>query len=55
MIVGSEVRSRVVGIPTQMQSFDFFFGIQLGVLVLRYADNLSSTLQCSRMLCYEAQ
>ena len=38
-----------------MQSFDFFFGVQLGVLVLRHTDNLSSTLQHTHLSCYEAQ
>ena len=38
-----------------MQSFNFFFGIQLGVLVLRHTDNLSSTLQHTHLSCYKAQ
>ena len=41
----SEIRSRVIGFQMQMQSFHFSFGIQMGVLVLMYTDNLSSTLQ----------
>ena len=43
--VDPEIRGRFVGLQTQMQSFNFFFGIQLGVLVLRHTGNLSSTLQ----------
>ena len=43
--VDSEVRGQVITVQTQMQSFNFFFGIQPGVLVLRYTDNLFSTLQ----------
>ena len=42
--VDSRARSNVVYVQTRMQSFNFFFGIQLGVLVLRHRDNLSSTL-----------
>ena len=34
--VDSGARSQVIDIQTQMQSFNFFFGIQLGVLVLRH-------------------
>ena len=41
--VDPEGRGPVVG--AQTQSFNFFFGVQLGVLVLRHTDNLSSTLQ----------
>ena len=51
--VDPEVRGR--GVQTQMQSFNFFSGIQLGVLVLRHTDNLSSTLQHTHLSCYEAQ
>ena len=55
--VDPDIRSRVVGLQTQMQSFNFFLGIQLGVLVLRHTDNLSSTLQHTHthLSCYEAQ
>ena len=34
--VDSRARSQVIDIQMQMQSFKFFFGIQLGVLVLRH-------------------
>ena len=33
--VDSRARSQVIDVQTQMQSFNFFFGMQLGVLVLR--------------------
>ena len=42
--VDPEVRSRFVGVQIQIQRFDFFFGIQLRILVLRHTDNLSSAL-----------
>ena len=53
--VDPEVRGRVVGVQTQIQSFNFFSGIQLGDLVLRHTDNLSSSLQHTYLSCYEAQ
>ena len=34
--VDSRAQSQVIDVQTQMQSFNFFFGIQLGVLVLRH-------------------
>ena len=37
--VDSRVRGQVIVVRTQMQSFDVFFGIQLGALVLRDKDN----------------
>ena len=39
--VDSRSRSEVIDVQTQMQSFSFFFGIQLGVLVLRYNRQLN--------------
>ena len=39
----SESRSQVLGVQTQMQIFNFFSWIQMGVLVLTHTDNLSST------------
>ena len=42
--VDPEVRSRFVGVQIQIQRFDFFFGIQLRILVLRHTGNLSSAL-----------
>ena len=37
--VDSKVRGQVMGVRTQMQSFNVFFGMQLGVLVLRHTDH----------------
>ena len=42
--VDLEIRSQVIGVQTQMESCNHF-GIQLGVLVLRHTNNLSSTVQ----------
>ena len=53
--VDLEVRGQVNGVQKQIQSFNFFFGTQLRVLVLRRTDNLSSTQQHRHLSCYEAQ
>ena len=55
--VDSRARSQVIDVQTQMQNFNFFFGIQLGVLVLRHTDNSSSTLRYTHMYMsyYKAQ
>ena len=47
--VDSRARSQVIDVQTQMQSFNFFFGIQLEVLVLSHTDNSSSTLRYTQM------
>jgi len=45
----TKVKSQVIGVKAQMETFEFFFGICLGecTCVLRHADNLSKTLQSS--------
>ena len=46
----TETKARILGVQSQMCSFDFFFGIHLRVLILSHSDNLSKTLQ--RRLIY---
>ena len=41
----TEVKSRIIGVRHQMETFDYFFGVQLSNLVLRHSDNLSKTIQ----------
>ena len=50
-----DIKARVIGIKAQMKSFNFFFGIRLGNLVLSHSDNLSATLQTPKMSAAEAQ
>ena len=38
-----------------MKSFDFFFGVMLGEMLLRHSDNLSKALQASHMSAAEGQ
>ena len=47
--VDSRARSNVIDVQTQMQSFNFFLGIKLGVLIFRHTDNSSSTLRYTHM------
>ena len=51
----SEMRARIGGVSKQMESFDFFFGIELGRMVLNMADNLSASLQGSTVSASEGQ
>ena len=39
------MRSRITGVQAQMSNFSFHWGIILGELLLRHADNLSKTFQ----------
>ena len=38
-----------------MQSFDYFFGLRLGTLLLRHSDNLSISLQAEHLCAAQAQ
>ena len=40
-----EIKSRIIGIKSQMITFDYFYGVTILQLVLRHSDNLSKTLQ----------
>ena len=41
----TEMKARIHGVQSQMQQFDFFWGVTLGELILRHTDNLSRALQ----------
>jgi len=44
-----ETKARIIGCKSQMESFYFFFGLNLSYKVYAMTDNLSKTLQSSRM------
>ena len=51
----SEMRAPIGGVSRQMESFNFFFGVELGRTVLNMADNLSAALQGSTIPTSEGQ
>ena len=51
----SEVKSRIIGVRHQMETFEYFFGTSLGLLLLQHSDNLSKTLQHTFMSASEGQ
>ena len=51
----TEMKARIYGVQSQMQQFDFFFGVTLGELILRHTDNLSRTLQKADISAAEGQ
>ena len=51
----TETKARIIGVATQMRSFEFFFGAVLGEKILRHSDNLSQTLQSTTMSAVEGQ
>ena len=50
-----DVRGRIIGCNTQMKSFDFYFGLNLGLTIFRHTDNLSATLQKANMSSISGQ
>ena len=53
--VDPDIRARVNGVRTQMESFDLFFGISLAELVLNHSENLSATFQSSNISAAEGK
>ena len=51
----SEVRARIIGCQSQMESFSFFFGLLLSHRLYSLTDNLSKTLQKERMSALNGQ
>ena len=49
------MRARIGGVAKQMETFDFFFGVELGRIVLNMADNLSKVLQESSVSASDGQ
>ena len=51
----SDMKARIIGVQTKMQSFSFFYGLQLAILVLSHSDNLSTSLQRAELCAVDAQ
>ena len=45
----SDIRGRIIGWQAQMNTFDFFFGLNLGQRLFSHTDNLSRTLRQTKM------
>ncbi len=51
----SETRARVNGVSSQMRKFEYFFGANLVLIILKHTDNLSKTLRKTKMSASEGQ
>ena len=51
----AEMKARVQGVAAQMMKFDYFFGVYLGLLILRHSDNLPKTMQKAHISTAEGQ
>ena len=50
-----EMKARIIGVETQMHTFDFLYGVFLGELILRHTDNLRKALQHKSLSAAEGQ
>ena len=50
-----DIKGRIIGLQTQMTTFDLLFGLQLSMKILKITDNLSKTLQKQSMSAAEGQ
>ena len=50
-----DIKGRIIGVQTQMLSFNTLFGLQLSKKILNITDNLSRTLQKQKMSSAEGQ
>ena len=51
----TEMKARIHGVQSQMQQFDFFWGVTVGELILQHTDNLSRALQKADVSAAEGQ
>ena len=47
--MATELRSRIIRVKKQMETFEFFFGLKLGHRLSSHTDKLSKALQAERM------
>ena len=50
-----EVKPRVLAVQARMRTFDYFYGLRPGILLLRHSDNLNASLQTKVLCAAEAQ
>ena len=51
----SDMKARIIGVQTKMQTFSFFYGLQLAIAVLTHSHNPSSSLQRAELCAVAAQ
>ena len=51
----SDIKARIIGVQTKMQTFSSFYGLQFEIAVLSHSDNLRSNLQRAELCVVDAQ
>ena len=50
-----DIKGRIIGVKHQMKTFDYFYSVYLGGMLLKHSDNLSRAIQTSHMSAAEYQ
>ena len=51
----SDMKARIIVVQTKMQTFSFFYELQLAIIVLSHSDKLRSSLQRAKLYAVDAQ
>ena len=51
----SDMKARIIGVQAKMQTFSFFYGLQLAIVVPSHSDNLSTSLERAELCAVDAQ
>ena len=52
---GKELKARIIGVQTQMNKFNYLFGVKLATFLLRHSDTLSTTFQSPKLSASQVQ
>ena len=50
-----DIKGRIVGCKSKMESFDYYFGLKVGKMLLSHTDKLPQTLQGAKMLAVSSK
>ena len=50
-----DIKGRIIGVKHQMGTFDYFYDVYLGEMLLKHIDNLSCAIQTSHMSAADSQ
>ena len=50
-----ETKARIIGVQTQLNKFNYFFGAKLAIVLVRHSDNLSTISQNPKLSASQAQ
>ena len=51
----SDMKAGIIAVQTKMQTFSFFYGLQLANVALSHSDNLTSSLQRAELCAVHVQ